>query len=69
MPASSTRTTSPGRSWKSGVRVPGDLVRDGPAERAVAEADVDVGQVEGVEDEFDLPADQRGVDVVGVGLE
>jgi hypothetical protein len=51
------------------VRVPGDLVRDGPAERAVAEADVDVGQVEGVEDEFDLPADQRGVDVVGVGLE
>lgn len=52
-----------------GVRVPGDQVRDRLAEGAAAEADVDVGQVEGVEDQLDLTADQRRVDVVGVGLE
>ena len=44
----------------------GDLVRDGQAHRFALVADLDPGQVEGVEDQIDAPPGQGGVDLVAV---
>ena len=52
-----------------GVHVPADDVRDRGAQVAAGVADGDVGQVERVEDELDAPADQGGVDLVGVAVQ
>jgi hypothetical protein len=51
------------------VHVAADLVRDGGAHRPVLPADLDAGQVEQVEHQLDLAADQGGVDFVAVAVQ
>src|ERR1035437_8270790 len=50
----------------AGVYVAADLVADRDTHIAALVADLEVGQIEGVEDELDAASDQRGVDFVGV---
>jgi hypothetical protein len=52
-----------------GVGVAADPVGDCLAEGALLVADLDVGEVEGVEDQLDPAADQQRVDLVGVGVQ
>ena len=49
-----------------GVRVAGDLVRQRAPVVGAVGADPDVGQVERVEDQLNLAADQQRVDLVAV---
>jgi hypothetical protein len=51
------------------VNVPVDLVWDGGAHRPAVPADLDLGEVERVEHQLDPPADQRGVDLVGIAVQ
>jgi hypothetical protein len=48
------------------VGVTADPERDRFAEGALLVADLDVGEVEGVEDQLDTATDQGGIDLVGV---
>jgi hypothetical protein len=47
----------------------GDLVRQRPAGVSAAQAHLQAGQVEGVEDQLDTAADQGGVDLVAVAVQ
>ena len=49
--------------------VAADRVRDGQPEGAPLVADLDPGEVEGVVEELDPPADEGGVDLVAVALQ
>ena len=52
-----------------GVGVAADPVGDRGAEAALLVADLDVGEVEGVKDQFDPAACKQRVDLVGVGVQ
>ena len=53
----------------AGVDVSSDPVGDALDHRPPPEADLDLGQVEGVEDNLDSAPDQGGVDLVGVAVQ
>src|SRR5262249_57888372 len=52
-----------------GVGVPADDVRDGLPGGASPPADLDAGEVKGVEDQLDLAGGQGGIDLVGVAVQ
>jgi len=52
----------------AGVDVAADLVADRAAHVAALVADCEVGQVEGVEDQFDAASNEGGIDFVGVAV-
>jgi len=66
-----------GRSWRrgcllrsgAGVDMSSDPVGDALAHRPPMEPNMDLGQVEGVEDNLDSAPDQGGVDLIGVAVQ
>ena len=56
--------------WSGGwVGVPSDHVGNGGADGTVFVEHVDLGEVERVEDQLDVPSDEGGIDLVAVGVE